>query len=82
MENMHIGVYELILMALIFGGVTWSLIWKGIALWHAARNGQKGWFIALMVINTIGVLEIVYLKFFQEKSRLAPGLGATPVSPS
>lgn len=42
----------------------WSLFWKGLALWRAAQNKQKGWFIALLVINTAGILEIVYLLFF------------------
>ena len=47
--------------------VAWSLIWKAIAVWHAARNSQLGWFIALFVINTVGVLEIIYLVFFSKK---------------
>lgn len=51
-------------MALI---VIWSLIWKGVALWKSARNCQKWWFIALLIINTVGILEIVYLAFFQKK---------------
>ena len=43
--------------------IVWSLIWKGIALWHAARNRQLAWFIVLLVVNTIGILEIRYLIF-------------------
>lgn len=39
----------------------WSLFWKGLALWHAARRGEAGWFVAILLINTIGLLEIVYL---------------------
>lgn len=49
--------------------VIWSLIWKGIALWHAARNEQRAWFIALLLINTIGILEIIYLLFFRKGRR-------------
>lgn len=41
--------------------VLWSLFWKGLALWHAGRKGQPWWFIALLVINTAGILEIIYL---------------------
>lgn len=44
----------------------WSIIWKGIALWKASKNSQKYWFIALLIVNTIGIVEIVYLKFFQK----------------
>ena len=39
----------------------WSLVWKGLALWRAAQLKQKGWFIALLIINTAGILDIIYL---------------------
>jgi len=39
----------------------WSLVWKGIALWYAARRGEKGWFTWLLVLNTAGILEIIYI---------------------
>lgn len=41
----------------------WSVIWKGIALWKAARLGKKWWFIALLIINTVGIFEIIYIYF-------------------
>ena len=47
----------------------WELVWKGFALWHAAQNKQRNWFIAILIINTVGILPIVYLKFFQKKSK-------------
>lgn len=49
--------------------VVWSLIWKGIALYRAARNEQKGWFVALLIINTLGILEIVYLLLFSAPTK-------------
>jgi hypothetical protein len=39
----------------------WSLFWKGVALWHSAKRKEKGWFIAVLLLNTLGILEIVYL---------------------
>ncbi len=39
----------------------WSVIWKGMALWRAAKNDSKPWFAVLLVINTLGLLEILYL---------------------
>lgn len=45
----------------------WTLIWKGIALWKAAQNGSKPWFIALLIVNTTGILEIIYIFFFSKK---------------
>jgi len=41
--------------------IAWSVIWKGLALWRAARLRQAGWYIALLVINTVGIFEIIYL---------------------
>lgn len=46
----------------------WTVVLKGFALWHAAKNEQKWWFIALLVINTLGILEIVYLIWFRPSS--------------
>ena len=47
----------------------WSLTWKGIALWKAGQNNQLHWFIAILVINTLGLLEIVYLLWFQKNQQ-------------
>ena len=47
----------------------WALVWKGIALWKAARNSAKVWFIVLLVVNTVGILEILYIYVFSKKSR-------------
>ncbi len=44
--------------------ILWSLPWKGYALWRASQRKEVGWFIALFLINTLGVLEILYLFIF------------------
>jgi methionyl-tRNA synthetase len=44
--------------------IVWSTVWKGIALWRAGRNAHLGWFIALFIINTLGILEIIYIFAF------------------
>lgn len=41
----------------------WSFLWKGLALWKSASKKQLIWFIALLVINTMGILEILYIFF-------------------
>ena len=41
--------------------VLWSIFWKGLALWHAARRGEYWWFVIILVVNTLGILEIIYL---------------------
>lgn len=44
----------------------WSLPWKGVALWKAARRGHTGWFIALLIFNTMAILEILYIFIFSK----------------
>ncbi|MFQ5540718.1 MAG: DUF5652 family protein [Candidatus Paceibacteria bacterium] len=39
----------------------WTLPWKGYALWIAAKNAHKWWFIALLIFNTLAILEIIYI---------------------
>jgi hypothetical protein len=46
----------------------WSLIWKGWALWTAARKDDKAWFIALLIINAAGILEIFYIFVFSRRN--------------
>lgn len=50
--------------------IAWSILWKALALWHAARNNQLAWYIWLVIINTAGILEIIYLIFFRRKKFL------------
>lgn len=46
--------------------VLWALPWKGYALWIAARKEQKIWFIAILLLNTLGILEILYIFIFSK----------------
>ncbi len=41
--------------------VIWSLAWKGAALWQAAKRSDRNWFVAILIINFAGILEIIYL---------------------
>ena len=46
---------------LVLVAALWSLVWKGLGLWHAGRRGDQWWFIAILVVNSLGILEIIYL---------------------
>ena len=48
------------------GLALWSVFWKGKALWKAAQRKQLYWFIALLVVNTVGILPIIYIVFFSK----------------
>ena len=47
--------------------ILWVLPWKGVALWRAGRNSHKKWFIAILILNTLAIVEIVYIFFFSKK---------------
>lgn len=52
---------------IIFILYIWSIAWKGLALWKAANYKQRNWFIVLLVLNTVGILDIIYLFFFAKQ---------------
>lgn len=47
----------------------WGLIWKAFALYRAGANRSPGWFVALLLLNTVGILEMLYLFVFGKKKR-------------
>ena len=49
--------------------IAWSLAWKGMALWRAARRGEMAWFVVFLIVNTAGILEILYLYVFSKKGK-------------
>ena len=55
------------MIALFIILMVWSAVWKGIALWKSGRSNQLAWFVVIFIVNTIGILEIIYLLFFQKK---------------
>lgn len=38
-----------------------DLILKGVALFKSAQRDQKVWFVALLLVNSLGILPIIYL---------------------
>jgi len=55
--------------------LVWVLPWKGYALWKSARNSQSGWFVVLLVVNTLAILEIIYIFFFSKPKNAEPSRG-------
>lgn len=85
MNNMHFGDFGVMgVGAGIFGSfvllaVVWSLLWKGLALWRAAKRGEKVWFVVFLLVNTLGILEIIYL-FAVTGAKLSDFTGASQKS--
>ncbi|MFA5841872.1 MAG: DUF5652 family protein [Candidatus Paceibacterota bacterium] len=61
----------------ILGGIIiliiliWSVYWKGRALWTSARGTHTIWFVAFLLVNTLGVLEILYIYVLNKDKRQA-----------
>ncbi|PIN93728.1 hypothetical protein COU54_02065 [Candidatus Pacearchaeota archaeon CG10_big_fil_rev_8_21_14_0_10_31_24] len=53
-------------IALLVFVIVWNLIWKGFAWWKSARNNHPVWFIAFILIQTMGILEILYIFLFSK----------------
>ena len=49
--------------------ILWELVWKGIALWKAGRNGHMVWFILILILNTLGILPIIYIFGFSKPNK-------------
>jgi len=49
----------MVLFFIILG--LWSAVWKAIALWKSARLDSKVWFVIMFILNTAGILEIIYI---------------------
>lgn len=58
---MEINKYVLV------AAIIWSLAWKGVALWRSARESRLGWFSAILVIQSLGLLEIIYIFLISEE---------------
>jgi|SRR3989344_5582036 len=64
LNNFGISIFTFMLLASLI--MIWSLLWKGLALWKSARLKQPVWFVLLLVINTLGILEILYIFVFSK----------------
>lgn len=51
----------------------WSIFWKGMALWRSARLNHKIWFVVLLIINTMGIFEIIYIIATRKRYRFTEG---------
>lgn len=54
---------------LIWVIILWSLPWKAVALWKSARNQDVLWFVIILLFNTLGILEIIYIFLISKKKQ-------------
>jgi len=61
------GIFGSVLFLIAAAWILFVVVLKGYALWHSAKRGQVWWFIALLVFNTLGILELIYIVFLLKK---------------
>ena len=64
-----LGISMGVLFAVLAIISIWSLVWKGLALWKSARKNSTIWFVILLIVNTVGILEILYIYVFSEMQK-------------
>lgn len=61
--------------------IVWILAWKGYALWVAAQRRNKWWFVAIFILNTFAILEIIYLFWVVKILKKEPVNTTSPEEP-
>ena len=61
------SLYSPIFVPVIILIVVFDTALKGIALWKSGRRNQLVWFICLIILNTGGILPIIYLILNKDK---------------
>lgn len=56
-------------LPILFVIIIWTAVWKALALWKSARKNSPIWFIILLIVNTLGILEILYIFIFSKWSK-------------
>ena len=62
--QLGIGLGALVIFLVIVA--LWSLIWKGLALWKSSRKGSWVWFVIMLILNDLGIIEILYIFIFSK----------------
>lgn len=58
-----LGIELIILFVAI---AIWDLVWKFLGMWKAAKKNSPIWFVAIGILNTLGILPILYLYVFSK----------------
>ena len=66
----------LLLVVVVLG--IWEAVWKGVGLWHAGRDRNLLWFVLMFVLNTVGILEIIYVFAISRPKRASEGPSPAP----
>ena len=68
-SSLGISVNALVILMVVMAIlVVFDSVMKLIGMWKSARNGHIVWFIFIAIINSVGILPIIYLVWFDSSS--------------
>jgi len=76
-DSMAVALTGVIFFIVIILAI-WEIVWKSIAMWKAARLGDKAWFICIVIFNTAGILPIIYILAVARKKEQALATQSAP----
>ena len=59
-----------LVVALVAAAIV-ELVLKGMAMWRASKRNDLAWFVILLVLDTVGILPLIYLLFFSKDKKKA-----------
>ena len=78
MDSVSFGQLTVLNWKIMLLYAVWVFPWKGWALWKAARLGHRKWFIAVLVLNTLAILDIFYIFAVAKKAERRAEAGNGP----
>lgn len=63
---MKIGISPTAILLILLIILIWSAVWKLLAMWKAAKKDSWIWFVAFALLNTVGILPILYIYVLSE----------------
>lgn len=55
---------------LLLLSILWTIPWTAYALWKAARLGDKVWFVVMVLVNSLAIVEILYIFVISKRRNL------------
>ena len=65
----YLGISVTLAAIVLLTIAIWTLVWKGLALWKSSKKNHLTWFVILLIVNTVGILEILYIYVFSKMGK-------------
>jgi hypothetical protein len=49
--------------------IVWDIAWRLVTMWKAGKNNDLAWFLCIAILNTFGILPIIYFLLRRKKAK-------------